>query len=113
MILTKGKQIFDFEIHFSEVFHNTRGFDVVIANPPYNELQGLKRERTGVIQNRSPYYDFARGGKIVNLFQFLHPLALTVSSKPATVCLITQNSVLAEDSAIRNRRLIVDKNRDY
>ncbi|MBU2228543.1 MAG: N-6 DNA methylase [Proteobacteria bacterium] len=26
---------FDFEIYFSEVFHNKGGFDVVIANPPY------------------------------------------------------------------------------
>ncbi len=105
--LTKGKQIFDFEIHFSEVFHNKRGFDVVIANPPYNGLRDLS-ESQQEIYNRSPYYDFARGGR-VNLFQFFYPLALTVSSKPATVCLITQNSLLAEDSAIRNRRLIVDK----
>ena len=34
-ILTNGKEAFDFEIYFSEVFHRKSGFDVVIANPPY------------------------------------------------------------------------------
>lgn len=33
--LTNGKEIFDFGIFFSEVFHNKDGFDVVIGNPPY------------------------------------------------------------------------------
>lgn len=33
--LTNGKEAFDFEIYFSEVFHRSGGFDVVIANPPY------------------------------------------------------------------------------
>jgi len=33
--LTDGKESFDFEIYFSEVFHKSKGFDVVIMNPPY------------------------------------------------------------------------------
>ncbi|MFZ4791179.1 MAG: Eco57I restriction-modification methylase domain-containing protein [Candidatus Competibacteraceae bacterium] len=33
--LTKGLEIFDFEIYFSEVFHKKGGFDVVVGNPPY------------------------------------------------------------------------------
>jgi type I restriction-modification system DNA methylase subunit len=33
--LTNAKEIFDFEIYFSEVFHANGGFDIVIANPPY------------------------------------------------------------------------------
>jgi len=33
--LTNGKESFDFEIFFSEVFHDDGGFDIVIANPPY------------------------------------------------------------------------------
>jgi hypothetical protein len=38
--LTNGKEAFDFEIYFSEVFHRKGGFDVLIANPPYGaELQ--------------------------------------------------------------------------
>jgi type I restriction-modification system DNA methylase subunit len=38
--LTKGKELFDFHIYFSEVFHKNGGFDVVIANPPYVFTRG-------------------------------------------------------------------------
>jgi len=33
--ITSGHKEFDFEVYFSEVFHEKQGFDVVIANPPY------------------------------------------------------------------------------
>ncbi len=34
-----GGQAFDFEIYFSEVFHRKKGFDVVIGNPPYLNVE--------------------------------------------------------------------------
>lgn len=39
--LTKD-ETFDFEIYFSEVFHEKGGFDVIIANPPYVGQKGNK-----------------------------------------------------------------------
>lgn len=33
--MTDGRKQFDFEVYFSEIFHEKQGFDVVIANPPY------------------------------------------------------------------------------
>jgi len=33
--ITNGHTEFDFEVYFSEVFHEKKGFDVIIANPPY------------------------------------------------------------------------------
>ncbi len=44
--LTNGKETFDFGIYFSEVFHRGKGFDAVIANPPYVLLQHENREPT-------------------------------------------------------------------
>jgi len=38
--ITNGHKDFDFEVYFSEVFHEKGGFDVVIANPPYKFLSG-------------------------------------------------------------------------
>jgi len=38
--ITNGHAEFDFEVYFSEVFHNRGGFDVVIANPPYLSTKG-------------------------------------------------------------------------
>jgi type I restriction-modification system DNA methylase subunit len=44
--LTNGKEIFDFEIYFSEVMDRTRksGFDIVIGNPPYGFRNVLTAE---------------------------------------------------------------------
>ena len=40
--LTNGKEAFDFEIYFSEVFHRKKGFDVLIGNPPYGMVTDEK-----------------------------------------------------------------------
>lgn len=47
---------FDFEIYFSEVFHEKGGFDVVIANPPYIDSEtmfnnGMQGERDFIAKN--------------------------------------------------------------
>ena len=47
--ITNGHREFDFEVYFSEVFHEKGGFDVMIANPPYifareSEAKGLTKE---------------------------------------------------------------------
>lgn len=41
--ITKGHTEFDFEVYFSEVFHEKGGFDVVIANPPYVDSEMMVR----------------------------------------------------------------------
>lgn len=41
--LTNGSETFDFEIFFSEVFHRRKGFDVVIANPPYIDSETMTK----------------------------------------------------------------------
>ena len=44
--LTNGKEVFDFEIYFSEVMDKSRknGFDIVIGNPPYGFRNVLTAE---------------------------------------------------------------------
>src|SRR5665213_727191 len=46
--LTNGRQAFDFEIYFSEVFHAKGGFDVVIANPPYVRQEKIKELKSAL-----------------------------------------------------------------
>lgn len=56
--LTNGKEVFDFEIYFSEVFHGKGGFDVVIQNPPYVQIKGIPASDRRVYEER---YEFATG----------------------------------------------------
>lgn len=42
--ITKGHEDFDFEVYFSEVFHDRKGFDVVIANPPYIDSEAMVKK---------------------------------------------------------------------
>ena len=40
--ITIGKETFDFEIYFSEIFHRKAGFDAVIGNPPWISNDSLE-----------------------------------------------------------------------
>ncbi|MBO5672841.1 MAG: N-6 DNA methylase [Paludibacteraceae bacterium] len=79
------------------------GFDIVIGNPPYNELRDLDLSMQTALKS-SRFYDYAKGGRL-NMFQFFYPLAINVARDNGIVSLITQNSILAEDSALGNRKL--------
>jgi hypothetical protein len=52
--VTKGHTQFDFEVYFSEVFHQKGGFDIVIANPPYVKEYINRKAFDG--KRNSPYY---------------------------------------------------------
>ena len=95
---------FDFKLFFSEVWREKGGFDVVIGNPPYNEMRDLNTSEQENLK-RSQFFDFAKGGR-VNLFQFFYPLGIFLSRMNGLISFITQNSILAEDSALNNRKLI-------
>jgi len=62
--LTNGKETFDFEIYFSEVFHRGDGFDVVMANPPY----GIVFDTAAKSRYESSYPTFARNNDIYVAF---------------------------------------------
>ena len=83
---------------------NFRGFDIVIGNPPYNELRDLESHMQELLKD-TKYYKFAKGGRL-NMYQFFYPLAIKIAATNGIVSLITQNSVLAEDSALGNRKLL-------
>lgn len=49
--LTNGKETFDFDIYFSEIFHASRGFDVVLGNPPYLRIQGFQENQASLLKS--------------------------------------------------------------
>ena len=78
---------FDFHTHFSEVFHEKGGFDVVIGNPPYVQLQTGKGKLANLYKN-SDYETFASTGDIYCLF---YEKANQLLKPKGTTCYITSN----------------------
>lgn len=99
-----NKPFFLWHLYFADVFAEQGGFDIVIGNPPYNELRDLAIPLQEMYR-QSDFYEAAKGGR-VNLFQFFYPLGFSLGRDGAIVSLITQNSLLGEDSALNNRKLI-------
>ena len=58
--ITNGHSEFDFEIYFSEVFHEKGGFDVVIGNPPYKILTRNNTDELILKKYISNYYSIKR-----------------------------------------------------
>ncbi len=87
--LTNGREIFDFSIYFSEVYHKRAGFDVMLANPPYVEFKNLavqiKASLTGYVSTKGKYdlyipflersVDLASGNSVITFIcptRFMH-----------------------------------------
>lgn len=104
-ITLPNTDFFLWHTYFHDVFKEG-GFDIVIGNPPYNELRDLS-EGVQMAYKKSAFYKFAKGGR-VNMFQFFYPLGLHIIKDHGICSLITQNSILAEESAYQNRKLIFD-----
>jgi hypothetical protein len=59
---------FDFELFFSEVWHLKDGFDVVIGNPPYVQIQSFSGQAVQKDWERQKYETFAKTGDLYCLF---------------------------------------------
>ncbi len=60
-LLTGDKNTFDFEVYFHEVFAERDGFDVVIGNPPYLRIQGLRKKHPELANQYKKLYESATG----------------------------------------------------
>lgn len=99
--LTRNKEIFDFHVYFSEVFHRKHGFDLVIANPPYIGESGHKdlfrKTKDG------PLAGFYLGK--MDYFYFFFHLALNLAGPQGEIAFITTNYYL---TAAGGRKLRAD-----
>ncbi len=67
--ITNGRREFDFGVYFSEVFHQKGGFDIVIGNPPYIQLQkAADGKKYADLYKGEGYELFDRTGDIYCLF---------------------------------------------
>jgi adenine-specific DNA-methyltransferase len=85
--ITNGHKEFDFEVYFSEVFHQKGGFDIVIANPPYIGEKGHMEMFRQIKQG--PLGKFYQGK--MDIFYFFFHQALEISKNSGVIAFITTN----------------------
>ncbi len=73
------------------------GFDVVIANPPYDVYQGEKKDEI-INVKKLDIYDLAKGGKL-NLYKLFLAKSSQLQKQNGILCEIFQNSFLADNAA--------------
>ncbi len=83
--LTDGQRQFDFEIYFSEVYHEKGGFDVAMANPPYvrqEQIKGYKAE----LKKRFECYT-----GVADLYVYFYERAVKLLRPGGTITFISSN----------------------
>lgn len=79
---------FDFELFFSEVWHQKGGFDVVIGNPPYVQIQNFSGKEIQKTWEKQNYETFAKTGDIYCLF---YEKGFRLLRKKGVLAFITSN----------------------
>lgn len=92
--LTNGRETFDFEIYFSEVFHANGGFDVVIANPPYLFARNSAAKGMTPEDKRYYYQNYQLAEYQVNLYPLFIEKADRLLASQGTLTFITPNNWL-------------------
>lgn len=101
--ITNGHKDFDFEVYFSEVFHEKKGFDVVIANPPYIEHKKLKS-----INNQLKRFYVYSG--TADLYVYFFEVALNILRNEGMLMFISSNKFIRARYGSHLRELLA-KNR--
>jgi hypothetical protein len=99
--ITNGHAQFDFDIYFSEVFHDKNGFDILIANPPYVGHKGGQKEFFRRMKETSLGKRF--NNERMDLFYYFFHKAIDLSGKNSTIIFITTNYYSTADSAVKLR----------
>ncbi len=98
------KPFFLWKLNFSEVFIDKGGFDVIVGNPPYVQLQKTGGELANVYE-QCDYVTFSRTGDIYTLFyEKAHRLLRT----HGIACLITSNKWMRAGYGKLIRRYFID-----
>lgn len=87
--ITNNNKTFDFEVYFSEIFHEKGGFDVVIANPPY----GANIDSMVEIY-RKYYYDVMKN--YAEIYKIFFGAGIKVLNDGGVLTFITSNTFLTQ-----------------
>ena len=105
--LTGGKPLLDPSVHFSRVNREHGGFDIVIGNPPYDELDNTKKnpvQKKYVAHLRGTYTHSIRGK--INLYRVFIERGFQLVRKEGALSLIVPSTLLADRAAVGVRQMM-------
>lgn len=106
-VLTNGREVFDYEIYFSEVFHAKGGFDVVVANPPYIDSEAMTKTSKVLRDTVQAKYKFTKGNWDIYIAFF--ELAFDRLNLSGTLSFITPDKWISKPFGNEMRRLTTAK----
>jgi type I restriction-modification system DNA methylase subunit len=110
--ITDNDEHFDFEVYFSEVFHEHSnnphfskggqgGFDVVVANPPYIRHESIKEIKKELAKK---YRDFYCG--TADIYTYFYKCGLEVLKPGGHLCFIAPNKFMRAGYGKNTRNLL-------
>jgi len=105
--LTNGKETFDFEIYFSEVFHKNKGFAVVIANPPYIFARESVKKGLTAEDKQYFYKNYELAEYQVNLYPLFVEKGTRLLRPSGSLCFITPNNWLTINTNKTMRKFVL------
>lgn len=107
--ITNNNQNFDFEVYFSEIFHgDNKGFDVVIANPPYLSAWTMEKqdpEERDNLAKRFEHYKVLTGHW--DLYMVFVLQGYEILRRCGILSYILPNSILREKYATSLRKFLL------
>ena len=109
-LMTDSAQ-FDFQIYFNEVYDRAGnvpgGFDVVIGNPPYVQIQEFKGQKVHQAYRNAGYESFDSNGDLYCLF---YEQGIRQLRSGGSLCFITSNKWLRTAYGKNLRRVLYEQN---
>ncbi len=99
--ITNNDEHFDFEVFFSEVFHQTKGFDVVIANPPYVRHESIRDMKPDLKKHFGDFFC-----STADIYTYFYKRGLEVLKKNGHLCFIAPNKFMRAGYGKNTRRLL-------
>lgn len=98
------KVTMDFKIHFSEVFHHKRGFDVVIANPPYIRQEAIRHLKPHLSKVFGKFFCGT-----ADIYTYFYKCGVNLLKPGGHLCFITPNKFMRAAYGKNTRDLLATR----
>ena len=101
--ITNNNENFDFQVYFSEIFHEKGGFDVVMANPPYIRQEQIKEFKQALQKLYSCYTGVA------DIYVYFYERGFQILKECGTLTFISSNKYFRSGYGEKLRQFLGSK----